>query len=596
MCGIAGCVNQQEAGKFLRSALCNMEYRGYDSWGIGIKVEGKFAIQKKVGSISDVDPEVFEVYESTCGIGHTRWATHGPNIKANAHPIIGGKGKGYWQEQSVLLVHNGTVDNYAFYRDQLEKEGFEFQTDTDTEIIAHSIAHAVSVLDLKYCEVESLMVAIRNSLPAGQYAVVFMLKGLDCIFAISKGSPLWISNKGHVASDIRSFSGYAEKAVIMQPNSMVVLNSLYNMHWCPITEPLREINLQSEYVLVPTSLDVDMNGHDTYMEKEIHEQPEVVRDILSCCVATGRKPERIVLLGCGTSYHAARIAKTFFEDIADIPTEAEHASELRYSKALQPTGTLHIVVSQSGETKDVITAMESIEKFKYPIWALTNNSKSTIAQKAEAHFDLFAGQEIGVASTKCFTAELLMLYRMANEMAGIDRRKEEETLATQIESILSINDTIEMIARQYKDANNFLFLGSGLDYPVAREGALKLKELSYIHAEGMPASEMKHGPIALIDKDMPTLVLISDDADRQRVLHNMQEIKARGGKIIAVGSGEAIVHAAVLAENFISVPKTYKYLQPILHSIPLQMFAYHIAKQKGLNVDKPRNLAKSVTV
>ncbi|MDR3111213.1 MAG: glutamine--fructose-6-phosphate transaminase (isomerizing) [Planctomycetaceae bacterium] len=621
MCGIVGCVGQASPVDFLLRGLRRLEYRGYDSAGIAVNDELKIEIAKTPGRISVLQELVSSTNfgGSSCGIGHTRWATHGAPTHENAHPHLSANG-------SVAVVHNGVIENYQILRDRLIKRGVTFNSQTDSEAIAHLIEYELprdltleKVLSENYMP---LVDAVRRVLVQlrGTYGLVVLFRDYhDLLIGARLGSPLvvGISGDAHfIASDVAPLAGYAEKIVYLSDKDIVVLT------------PCKQIILHSDEGEVERSPEVlDIRPGDTergefahHMLKEIFEQPETIRAALrgrldhdSATAKFGglnlspeqmRRIQRIMMTACGTSWHASLVAEHQIESLARIPVEVEYASELRYRNPPIDDATLLFAITQSGETADTLAAMREMQRRGFPTLAICNVVGSTIAREADGGIFLHAGIEVGVASTKAFTSQctvmaLLALYfgrlrHLSYEM-GKSIINELEQLPTQIEDALSTSDSIRQVAEKYADCTNFLYLGRQYNFPTALEGALKLKEISYIHAEGYPAAEMKHGPIALVDKQTPSVFIVPKHSVQEKTLSNIQEVKARGGPVIALCcKGDKRV--LEMADDCIELPEVAGYLQPIVYSVPLQLFAYHIAVQRGCDVDKPRNLAKSVTV
>ncbi|HLN29904.1 MAG TPA: glutamine--fructose-6-phosphate transaminase (isomerizing) [Gemmataceae bacterium] len=608
MCGIVGYVGFKEAEPILVEALRRLEYRGYDSAGLATAHDHHLHVRKRAGRITQLVQQLAEHPVSGClGISHTRWATHGPATDRNAHPHIGGDG-------AVAVVHNGVIENYAALKRQLQEEGVAFRSDTDTEVIAQLIAHHME---------GDLIEAVAKTLVQlkGTYGLaVIGRENPDLVVGARLGSPLvvGIGNGEHfLASDPAALLGYTEKVVYLQDHQM-----------CAISRDSWQI-LDSDRARVDASVhQIDCDPGDTgkgsfehYMLKEIYEQPESVenamRGRLSDSDASAhfgglnldnrqlRRAERLILTACGTSYHAALVGEYLLEELARIPVEVEYASEFRYRNPPIERNTIVLAITQSGETADTLAALRESKRKGHPTLALCNVVGSSIARECDGGVYLHAGPEIGVASTKAFTAQvtvlaLLALYlgrmRHLSSLQGARILEELRALPDAIRQTLEgCHDLVRRIAERYCSVRNMLYLGRQYLYPVALEGALKLKEISYIHAEGYPAAEMKHGPIALVDGDTPSVFLIPRGAVFDKVMSNLEEIKARGGPVIAIASaGDIDVEAR--ADEVITIPDVPEYLQPLVAVVPLQLLAYHIALLRGCDVDKPRNLAKSVTV
>ncbi len=627
MCGIVGYIGPREATEFLVEGLRRLEYRGYDSSGVAtIAGDGAFAVSKSAGRIDKLVAKLREApADGTIGIGHTRWATHGPPTDVNAHPHVGG-------ENTVAIVHNGVIENYKQIKEMLEAEGYEFASATDSEIIGHLISSRLAAQDTVASNgaessspaeaYRDLVAAVNESLAKlrGTYGVAVLFRDHpDVMIVARRGSPMVIgigAGEYYVASDPSPMAGHADKIVYLADHELAVMtrNSLDIIHRDQghVQPELQELNLEEG--------DVDKQGYEHYMLKEIHEQPESLRNAMrgrlsrddATAVFGGlnldaqrlSQIDRIVLTGCGTSWHAAIVGEYLIEELARIPVEVEYASELRYRNPPTDYKTLVFAITQSGETADTLAALREMKRKGHPTLAICNVVGSTIAQESDGGIYLYAGPEIGVASTKAFTSQvttlaMLALYfgrlRHLSFDAGTRIVEELESLPGLVEKALENDAIVRQIAEKYHQSNNFLYLGRQFNFPTALEGALKLKEISYIHAEGYPAAEMKHGPIALVDENTPSVFLIPKGFVYEKVISNLEEIKARGGPVIAVVcEGDEI--ASDLADDVIVVPDAPEFLQPVLMSIPLQLLSYHIAVLRGCDVDRPRNLAKSVTV
>jgi glucosamine--fructose-6-phosphate aminotransferase (isomerizing) len=621
MCGIVGYVGPSEAADFLLSGLRRLEYRGYDSSGVAtIDTPGHIEVAKLAGRLDRLKRHLSSSPVSgKIGIGHTRWATHGPANDQNAHPHLGGDG-------SVAVVHNGVIENFQPLKDRLIGEGYTFRSATDTEVIAHlldaQLKRMPPVADMDSEEYLPLVGAVRAVLAQlhGTYGLAVLFRDYPEVIVCARlGSPL-IIGIGHgehfVASDASPVAGYTDQIVYLADHELAVLTatSLRVIH--------RDYGMVSHsvHVLDMVADDVELGGYAHYMLKEIFEQPESLRNAmrgrLDCDAATAkfgglnlspqqlRSVNRLLMTACGTSWHAALVGEYQIETLARLPVEVEYASELRYRNPPTDPNTLLFAITQSGETADTLAALREIKRKGHPTLAICNVVGSTIAKEADGGVYLHAGPEVGVASTKAFTSQcvvlaLLALYfgrlRHLSFEAGLRIVRQLQELPAKAEKALSANGRIKEIALRYADRNNFLYLGRQFNFPTALEGALKLKEISYIHAEGYPAAEMKHGPIALVDRHTPSVFLMPHGPVYDKVMANVQEIKARGGPVIAVVC-EGDTAVAPLADEVIEVPYVEDFLQPIIMSIPLQLLAYHIAVARGCDVDKPRNLAKSVTV
>lgn len=626
MCGIVGYVGREECADFLVQGLRRLEYRGYDSSGIAtLTPQGRLTLVKAAGRIDELAKRMSNTpTRGTTGIGHTRWATHGPATDENAHPHLGGNGV-------VAVVHNGVIENFRPLRERLETLGYRFRSATDTEVIAHLIANqlereladrAATDAGQETESIEPYVNAVRATLPLlrGTYGLAIVFPAVpDLVIAAKLGSPLTVGVGEHahyLASDASPLVGTTDKIVDLHDHEIAVLRPdglriVHDSHGERAAE-VRTLELQS--------IDVDKGGYEHFMLKEIYEQPETIentmRGRLSLPDATAhfgglnlstkelRSVRRILLTGCGTSWHAGLVGEYLLEDLARIPVEVEYASELRYRNPPIDDGTLVFAITQSGETADTLAAMREMKRMGHMTLAISNVVGSSIAQAADGGIYLHAGPEIGVASTKAFTSQcvaltMLALYfgrmRHLGHAQGARIIEQLQALPNQVRQALKTDAEVRRIAAKYADCRTFLYLGRQYNFPTALEGALKLKEISYIHAEGYPAAEMKHGPIALVDEQTPSVFLVPQGAVFDKVMANMEEIKARGGPVIAVTCGGGS-RAAELADDVITIPTVDDFLQPIVSAIPLQLLAYHIAVLRGCDVDKPRNLAKSVTV
>ncbi|MBR4822150.1 MAG: glutamine--fructose-6-phosphate transaminase (isomerizing) [Bacteroidales bacterium] len=615
MCGIVAYLGCREAYPILIRGLHRLEYRGYDSAGVAVlNDEGKLNIYKAVGKVSNLE-QVAEGHDcsGTIGIAHTRWATHGAPNEANAHPHIS-------QSGDLTMVHNGIIENAGGLRDQLKAKGFSFRSETDTEVLLQLIEYT------QQKHGADLASAVRSALKKviGAYAIaVIDRKEPGTIVAARKSSPLAVglgegNSEFFIASDASPIAGYTNKVVYLNDEEVVV---------CRRGEPLYITTLNADKVDFRTKeidLDVtmlDKGGFPHFMLKEIFDQPSVLRDcmrgrllpahhrIILSAVTEHREEligaKRYLMVSCGTSWHAALIGKQLIEQFCRIPVEVAYASEFRYSDPVVGPGDVVFAISQSGETADTLSAIQMASERGAMVFGIVNAVGSSIARASDTGTYIHVGPEIGVASTKAFTGQTTVLTMLAlaiaREKGSIsetdynDAITELEQIPDKIERILAKNDEIKALAKEYVDKKNFLYLGRGMNFPVALEGALKLKEISYIHAEGYPAAEMKHGPIALVDEDMPVVFIATHHNLYEKILSNMQEVAARKGRVLAIVSeGDTVVKG--IAEHVIEVPPTANFLSPLVSVIPLQLLAYHIAVSKGLNVDQPRNLAKSVTV
>jgi glucosamine--fructose-6-phosphate aminotransferase (isomerizing) len=607
MCGIIGYVGRNEAEPILIQGLRRLEYRGYDSAGLATVTGSHLHLRKRSGRLANLVSHLQERPAPGChGISHTRWATHGPATDHNAHPHIGGDG-------AVAVVHNGVIENYMTLRRQLEDEGITFRSDTDTEVIAHLIA--------RYLDGD-LVQAVRQALLLlkGTYGLaVVSPRHPDLVVGARLGSPLVLGigkNEHFLASDPAALAGYTKKVVYLDDHQIVRITPetwhILDHEETQLDVSITDIDWDAD--------DVDKADYEHYMLKEIYEQPEALenalRGRLSLSEATAHfgglnltnqqlsQADRVIFTACGTSYHAALVGEYLIEELARIPVEVEYASEFRYRNAPLDRNTIVMAISQSGETADTLAALRESKRKGIPTLSLCNVVGSTIAREADGGIYLHAGPEIGVASTKAFTNQVAVLAMFAlylGRMRHMSHAKGErmvqelQAIPDVIRRALECHDQVRQIAETYWKAEKFLYLGRQYLYPVALEGALKLKEISYIPAEGYPAAEMKHGPISLIDADTPSVFLMSCSAVFEKVMSNLEEIKARGGPVIAVAcEGNREVEAR--ADEVIYMPKVPDYLQPLVAAIPLQLLAYHVAVLRGCDVDKPRNLAKSVTV
>ena len=612
MCGIVGYVGAKDAYPIIIKGLKRLEYRGYDSTGVSIGNENGISLLKQKGKVTDLEAYAADKDKSgSIGIGHTRWATHGVPNQENAHPHMSGDGK-------LSIIHNGIIENYASIKKDLEAKGHTFKSDTDTEVLIHLIE------DIKNHENVNLFEAVRIALNEviGAYAIVVMQEGVNNEFiAARKGSPLVIGvgrDEYYIASDATPIIEYTNEVVYLEDGEIARVNA---------GEPLEIKTVENEtktpYIEeLELSLDtIEKDGFPHFMLKEIYEQPKSILDTMRGRIDPITKEvklggisdyeqkimnaDRIIIVACGTSWHAGLIGEHLLEDFARIPVEVEYASEFRYRNPIIRETDIVLAISQSGETADTLAALELAKAKGATILGICNVAGSSIPRLTHAGIYTHAGPEIGVASTKAFTTQVVVLTLMA---LGIGKKKgtlsdtdyrqiirELELIPEKVERVLKTNDQIEAIAKEFKDATNFLYLGRGYNFPVALEGALKLKEISYIHAEGYPAAEMKHGPIALIDDEMPIVVIATKKGNYDKVVSNIQEVKARGGRLIAiVTEGDTTVKE--LADYCIEIPNCFEELTPLLSNIPLQLLSYHIALLRGCNVDQPRNLAKSVTV
>ena len=613
MCGIVGYLGHRNAISVVLKGLKRLEYRGYDSAGITIHDGNAFEIIKCKGKVSDLENKMGgNIPDATMSFGHTRWATHGVPNDVNAHPHSSNSG-------DLVLIHNGIIENYAAIKEALTKRGFSFHSDTDTEVLVNLIE------DIKKAENISLSRAVRIALNqvVGAYAIaVSSLDDPNTIVVARKGSPLVVGigeDEFFLASDASPFLEYTKKAVYLEDDEMAILERGKGLK----VKSIKSNETVDPYVqqLQMDLESIEKGGYENFMLKEIYEQPKSIKDTLRGRLLADQgvirmggvfeyidkfvNAERILIIGCGTSWHAGLVAEYLFEDLARVPVEVEYASEFRYRNPVISERDVVIAISQSGETADTLAAIKLAKEKGAMIFGVCNVVGSSISRESDAGAYTHAGPEIGVASTKAFTAQLAVLSLIAIRIAqakGLLTQtlyhqllNELDAIPAKIEKMLQSDGQTRKIAEVYKDSKNFLYLGRGYNFPVALEGALKLKEISYIHAEGYPAAEMKHGPIALIDADMPVVVIAPKNGQYEKIVSNIQEVKAREGKLIAiVNHGDTQI--AEIADHVIEIEDTMEHFTPLLTTIPLQLLSYHIAVMRGCNVDQPRNLAKSVTV
>lgn len=611
MCGIVAYVGPREAYPILVKGLHRLEYRGYDSAGVAL-LDQDINVYKKKGKVSELEDHVSgKPHGGHVGIGHTRWATHGAPNDVNAHPHVSGNGR-------LALVHNGIIENYSLLKTALEKAGHTFQTETDTEVLVHLIE------EIQEREELSLEEAVRVALTrvVGAYAIAVVdREDPGKIVAARKASPLVIGigeNEFFIGSDATPIIEYTRKVVYLNDEEIALITkdgelsikTVGNEEQHPAIQEL-DMKLES----------LEKGGYDYFMLKEIHEQPGTISDCMRGRMNAEKgwihlggleefsnrmaDAQRFIIAACGTSWHAGLIGEYLFEDLARIPVEVEYASELRYRNPILSEKDVVIALSQSGETADTLAALELAKSKGSMIYGIVNAVGSSIARLTDAGSYIHAGPEIGVASTKAFTGQVTLLSMMALSLAHkrgtisqtyfLQLLQELSHIPGKVERVLKNENKIKFIAAEIKDRTNALYLGRGYNFPVALEGALKLKEISYIHAEGYPAAEMKHGPIALIDEQMPVIVIATNRSAYDKIVSNIQEVKARNGYVIAiVTEGDTII--SQMADSVIEIPDTEEPLTPLLSVIPLQLLSYHIAVMRGCNVDQPRNLAKSVTV
>jgi glucosamine--fructose-6-phosphate aminotransferase (isomerizing) len=611
MCGIVGYIGNKEAFPILIKGLKRLEYRGYDSAGIAL-LNGGMTVFKKAGKVSDLEKIVDHNHiAANIGIGHTRWATHGEPNDVNAHPHIS-------QSGDLAVIHNGIIENYSSIKAELKKRGYTFHSDTDTEVLVNLIE------EVQKTEKTTLDNAVRIALNevVGAYAIVVLNRNNpDQLIAARKGSPLVIGigeDEFYIASDASPIIEYTQNVVYLDEQEYAVINrnGQYSIRTLGNVEKSHEIK-KLEFSLEM----IEKGGFEHFMLKEIYEQPRAIEDSLRGRMSARDgwiklgglneyinridNAERFIITACGTSWHSGLIGEYLIEDLARVPVEVEYASEFRYRNPIISSKDVVIAISQSGETADTLAAIDIAKDRQALIYGVCNVIGSSIARASHAGSYTHAGPEIGVASTKAFSTQISLITLIALQLAIVkgtiptsklrEILYELENIPKKIEETLLLDAQIKEIAAIYKDATNFLYLGRGYNFPVALEGALKLKEISYIHAEGYPAAEMKHGPIALIDENMPVVFLATNKSAYEKIVSNVQEVKARKGKIIAVvHKGDTQIRE--LADHIIEVPETEEILSPLITIVPLQLLAYHIAIMRGCNVDQPRNLAKSVTV
>jgi len=609
MCGIIGVTGDPAVLDILLDALHRLEYRGYDSAGVAIQNGGALKVIKAAGKIRELEGRLKRSHAAgTSGIAHTRWATHGAPTDNNAHPHTDQRGR-------LALVHNGIIENFQVLKSALETEGHTFRTDTDTEVLAQLIekyrGHGLKLEE-----------AVRSALAdvEGTYGIaVACADEPGVIVGARMGSPLLVGisdDEYFLASDVAAIVDHTRQVVYLDDGEMAVL-SPDGFRTATITaEPVSKVVHEVDWDLTQ----IEKGGFDHFMLKEIFEQPESVRNSmrgrllpaeglarlggLNMSASEMREIRRIIILACGTSWHAGLIGEYMLEEHARIPVEVEYASEFRYRNPIVDAGTAVLVISQSGETIDTRSAMREAQRKGARALGIVNVVGSTIARESDGGVYIHAGPEIGVASTKAFTSQVTVLslltlaFGRQREMSletGVEIARELTAIPGKIEAILATSDKVRCIAEQYVQHNNFIYLGRGYNFPVALEGALKLKEISYIHAEGYPAAEMKHGPIALIDENMPVVFVCTRDAAYEKVMNNMMEVRARKGRIVAIAT-EGDDDVKTRADHVLYVPRTLPMLQPMLSVVPLQLLAYHMAVLRDCDVDQPRNLAKSVTV
>lgn len=613
MCGIVGYIGHREAYPIIIKGLQRLEYRGYDSAGIALFDGNTINLTKTPGKVDDLrDKSSAMPLEGTLGIGHTRWATHGVPNQVNSHPHFSNSG-------DLVIIHNGIIENYESIKKELGQRGYVFHSDTDTEVLVNLIEEVKNKEEVKLGK--AVQIALNQVV--GAYAIaVFDRAKPDEIVVAKLGSPLAIGlgeNEFFIASDASPFIEYTNNAIYLEDEEMAVVR---------LGKEIRLRKIKDDAVAYPLVQELQMNleaiekgGYEHFMLKEIYEQPHAIKDTFRGRLLAEQgiirmagidqnldrflDANRIIIAACGTSWHAGLVAEYIFEDLARIPVEVEYASEFRYRNPVITDRDVLIAISQSGETADTLAAIKLAKEKGAFVFGVCNVVGSSIARETDAGAYTHAGPEIGVASTKAFTTQITVLTLIALKLAKakgtiaedryLEILREMESIPSLVSKVLETNPLVEIIADVYKDAPNCLYLGRGYNFPVALEGALKLKEISYIHAEGYPAAEMKHGPIALIDEHMPVIVIATKKGHYEKVVSNIQEIKSRKGKIIAIVT-EGDEQVCDLADHVVEIPECSESLSPLLTTIPLQLLSYHIAVMRGCNVDQPRNLAKSVTV
>ena len=611
MCGIVGYIGKKDAYPIIINGLKRLEYRGYDSAGIALQQENDISKYKCKGKVSDLEKLVLNKNISgTSGIGHTRWATHGEPNNVNAHPHAS-------MNNLFVIIHNGIIENYARLKKRLQDRGYTFKSDTDTEVLVNLIEY----IYLKGEIPAEIAVRLALSKVVGAYGLIVMCKDEpDMLIAARKGSPIVIglgNGEYFIASDATPLAGYTKNVIYLNDDDVAIIKRdellLKNIQNDTLTPKIQKLDLEIG--------EIDKAGYEHFMLKEIFEQPRAILDTFRGRVTAEQndihlggllnymdriaEAKRVIIIACGTSWHAGLVGEYLLEEFARLPVEVEYASEFRYRNPVIYADDVVIAISQSGETADTLAAIRLAKEAGALVLGICNVVGSSIPRETDAGVYTHAGPEIGVASTKAFTAQVTVLFMMMLVIARRRKQLPDKLFQTLITELVQVPDKIKKtlashkkykeIAGLFKDASNFLYLGRGYLFPVALEGALKLKEISYIHAEGYPAAEMKHGPIALIDENMPVVVIATQDKSYDKIVNNIQEIKARNGIVIAiVTEGDKTIHE--MANHVIEVPKTHEALAPLLTVIPLQLLSYYIAVMRGCNVDQPRNLAKSVTV
>ncbi|MEM9680767.1 MAG: glutamine--fructose-6-phosphate transaminase (isomerizing) [Bacteroidota bacterium] len=614
MCGIVGYIGHREAYPVILNGLRRLEYRGYDSAGIAIYDGSQLKFSKTQGKVADLEKRLESEISTTgtIGIGHTRWATHGVPNDVNSHPHFSNSG-------DLVIIHNGIIENYEPLKQELINRGYTFQSDTDTEVLINLIEDVIKKEKVKLGK--AVQIALNQTI--GAYAIAVFNKNKPNEIVVARlGSPLAIGvgeNEFFIASDASPFIEFTKEAIYLEDGEMAVVRThkemkIRKIHDDSLVDPyLQNLQLNLEQI--------EKGGFDHFMLKEIYEQPEAIRDTFRGRMLVDQglikmagiddhidkflNANRIIIVACGTSWHAGLVAEYIFEELARIPVEVEYASEFRYRNPIINKDDILIAISQSGETADTMAAIKQAKKNEAFVFGVCNVVGSSISRETDAGAYTHAGPEIGVASTKAFTTQITILTLIALQLAKKKGKittsdfhrylQELHAIPDKVEKALQSDSIIQEVAAAYKDAKNCLYLGRGFNFPVALEGALKLKEISYIHAEGYPAAEMKHGPIALIDEEMPVIVIATLKGHYEKVVSNIQEIKSRKGKIVGIVT-EGDKDVKKLADHIIEVPDTIEFLTPLLTTIPLQLLSYYIAVMLGKNVDQPRNLAKSVTV
>jgi len=608
MCGIIGAVAERDVVPILIEGLKRLEYRGYDSSGLATINGEQLERQRAVGKISELEAKLKEnLLSSPIGIAHTRWATHGKPTQANAHP--------HFSHDTIAIVHNGIIENHSELRETLEKVGYEFSSDTDTEVIAHQIHYHIEQGKDLYAAFSASLAMIQ-----GTYAIAMISPLMPSrLLAARRGSPLIVGigvGEYFIASDVAALISVTQRVIFLEDGDIVDLQrdsmTITDMAANPVERPEHVSKLQADAV--------ERGEYRHYMHKEIFEQPQAIIDTLEGRIHNGRvleaafgpnagelfsQIEAVQIIACGTSYHAGMVARYWIESLAKLPCTVEIASEFRYRQPLPNPKALVVTLSQSGETADTLAALEETKRLGFgPSLAICNVPESSLVRASDLVLMTHAGPEIGVASTKAFTTQLLSLLMLTVVLArrrGMTAESENQivtamqSLPKQIEKVLTLNDSIEKLAEQFADKHNALFLGRGIHYPIAMEGALKLKEISYIHAEAYPAGELKHGPLALVDAKMPVIAVAPNDALQEKLKSNLQEVHARGGQLFVFANYRALMHNLDYI-HVIETGEVDEIISPIVYTIPLQLLSYHVALIKGTDVDQPRNLAKSVTV